>query len=777
MPPKTSPTQHVTELMGRRSLATIPKDQKSLLEAEGSWAVDMEDGPHGLSTVPGHVLQTLKEAFVRLKDQNNQAVQEGEEDQEDQDQEDQDPKDQEADKEDNEDPKQTEEAKLPLAVNNGDKQNASSPGPTASNKARVSSPERPVDSSPVDSSPERSISWAATPSRVRDHPEASNPGSPIDEEYNSPLLAPLSQPLPPPADDAADPGPSSGISEPDDLEMEIPQAQANHEAPINRVATLMHTATPQEPTSNLINTASTTDTPPCAQPRVSSGPHIPIPTAQLSLLSTDPTHHRTRRMKPILFDEDGPNASGTPPIRLPPLARMPSTRAPPDPSSIPLSSAASTPFDDDMMEGLPPMPPPHRFIKDATRLNRAPGRQDEMNRLPHSDAEASHTPIGHLYKIQAAVDVVISKSGDPYVAFTTTYPDYATVHSGNLLSFIEACCHLNELQGKRLIREYLFDDFIRAWSGYLKYALREGPSHLPAIEWFNDLRGPILFNRMCVRGNNLDTVLGAYPEEVARIQAAMNQSRQKRPADELGMEMEQDVEFINAVDDDSVMADDDALEATRDERKSVSRAQKRPRAASAGDMAPPTRQPPIVPAPSRTAPAPPPPRPPIPRAASPDVESDDFDYLPYPAKRASNPKPRPQPAEAHSRSRSRTQQAQPELESIPQPQPQPPLQPKVHRSLPQRESPRRHPTTSAVIASPTRRQPPKSSNPRSSPRPTADYLGNFVSKSRTAPSSSARSGSSKPRKRTAEERARLREHFRKKASSSMTSLIGSGIGS
>lgn len=812
MPPKTSPTHDVTELLGRRSLATIPKDQKSLLEAEGSWAVDMKDGPHGLSTVPGHVLQTLKEAFVRLKDKNDQEVQEGQGDQEgEEDQEDQENQqdqghqgDEEGqkvneDKEGREDPKQTEDAKRSLTVNNGDKQTGSSPGSIAARSIKVpaSSSERPTASSPerpVASSPEREISWPASPASSGDQSDASDPGSPIDEEYKSPLLEPLTQPPPPKADDAADPGPSSGISEPDDLEMEVPQAQTNHhEAPINRVATLIHTATPQEATSNLTNTASTTDTPPCAQPRVSSGPHIPIPTPQLSMLSTDPVHHRTRRMKPILFDEDGPTASGTPPIRLVPSTRMPFARAHAEPSLQ--SSAASTPFDDDMMERSPPIPPPHRFIQDAAPQNRAPGRQDQINRLPHSDPEASHsrqTPIGHLYKIQAAIDVLISKSGDPYSAFTATYPDYATVHSGNLLSFVEACCHLYELQEKRLIREYLCDDFIRAWSGYLKYALSGGPSHLPAIEWFNDLRGPILFNRMCVNKDNLDTVLGAYPEEVARIKAAMNQSRQREPAPELEMEMEQDVEIVDLLDDDSIM-DDSAVEVRRGGRSSVSRAQKRPRAASAGDMPPPTRQPPTIPAPSRTAPAPPPPRPPIPRAASPDLGSDDFDYLPYPAKAPSRPKPQPQPqAEAHSRSRSRskTQQAQPHPQPQPRPQPestpqlepqpqiQPQLQPKMHRSLPQRSSPRRHPTTSAVISSPvstTRRQPPKSSNPRSSPRPTADYLGNLVSKGRTTPSSSARSGSSKPRKRTAEERARLREHFRKKASTSSTSFIGNGI--
>lgn len=803
MPPKTSPTHDVTELLGRRSLATIPKDQKTLLEAEGSWAVDMKDGPHGLSTVPSHVLQTLKEAFVRLKDKTDQGVQDGQGNQEDEegqdDQEDHqdDPDDQEdqedqenqrdeegqkdnGDKEGREDPKQMETTKRPLTVNNGDKENGSSPGSIAARSSKVPA----FSERPIASSPEREISWPASPSRAGGHPDASDPGSPIDEEYKSPLLAPFTQPPPPEADDAAAPGPSSGISEPDDLEMEVPRAQTNHhEAPINRVATLVHTATPQEPTGNLTNTASTTDTPPCAQPRVSSGPRIPIPTPQLSMLSTDPIHHRTRRMKAILFDEDGPTASGTPPIRFAPSTRMPFARAHPEPgfqSSAPLSSAASTPYDDDMMESSPPIPPPHRFVRDAAPQNRGPGRQDEINRLPHSDPEASHarqTPIGHLYKIQAAIDVLISKSGDPYSAFTATYPDYATVHSGNLLSFVEACCHLYELQEKRLIREYLYDDFIRAWSGYLKYAL-SGPSHLPAIEWFNDLRGPILFNRMCVNKDNLDTVLGAYPEEVARIKAAMSQSKQRRSAPELATEMEQDVEIVDLVDDDSIM-DDSALEARRGGWSSVSRAQKRPRAASAGDMLPPTRQPPTVPAPSRTAPAPPPPRPPIPRAASPDLGSDDFDYLPYPAKPSSLAKPHPQPqAESLSRSRSRskTQQAQPE--SIPQPQIQPQLQPKMHRNLPERSSPRRHPTTSAVISSPastTRRQPQKSSNPRAASQPAADYLGNLVSKGRTTPSSSARSGSSKPRKRTAEERARLREHFRKKASTSSTSFIGSSI--
>ncbi|UKZ49408.1 hypothetical protein TrVGV298_003655 [Trichoderma virens] len=659
----TSPAHDVAKLMGRRSLSNIPKDQRSLLELENSWAVDQKDGPHGLATVPSHVLKTLKEAFIRLKDENEK-----------------------------ENPKDDENSDLAPTTNDRDGQNSHSPSSTP---ARSNS-----DGAPP-SSPEIPIAWSQSPvgSRAEQDDEMSDAGSPIEETPSSPAPAPLTQPLL--FHGTPSPGPSSSASEPEDLEMELPQPQKNHntsinrEAPINYATTQMHlTATPQEPASLVTSMVTTTDTPPCAQPLVASAPCTSSEDPKSSVVQADPTHGRSRRMKPIEFSEDSPKvvARSTNSVS---IKRMPSKRALPEEhvqNSASLSSSNSAPYNHGRVESAPspppPPPPPHNFAaRDATPRNRTSERLDGAN--SEDISRHRHTPLYQLFRIQApAVDVFISEHSDPYTAFTATYPDYVVVHSGNLLAFIQACVYLEMLQEELAIREYLYDDFIRAWSsGFLRYVQNASPGQepLPAIQWFNMQKGPILFNRMCITTSNIGVVLNAYPEEAARARAIIHATKEtderqaSEPQSKRGLEMELEEEpdkepspepkrrrererererhVVDLLDSDNAM-DITVVEERRAEP----------------ELPPPTRNPPSLPAPSRVAPLAPPP---IPRPLSPEPGSDDFDSPPPPSK--------PQ-----SRSRSSS------------------------RAIP------------------------------------------------------------KPRKRSAEERARLKEHFRKKATSSSTSFLGSG---
>ncbi|KAH6608927.1 hypothetical protein Trco_002273 [Trichoderma cornu-damae] len=518
------PAHDVAELMSRENVGNIPRDQRSLLEGENSWAVDLKDGPQGLATVPSHVLATLKEAFVRLQDESERR-----------------------------NPEHEETPDLPPAVDDLDRRGGYSPGSTPARSSVVPS-----------SSPERSIAWTPSQAGSRDHDEISDPGLPVDETPASKGLAPLTQP--PPARAHATPTPtpgpsssSSSASEPEDLEVELPQAQENSEAPINRVARQAHlTASPREPSSIVASIAATGNTPPCAQPRVASAPGTSSETSKSSALPADAAQRRPRRMKPISFGQDSPKAAVVDPA---PFTRTHSVRTFAEPNihdSAPLSSVTSAPYNDGGIEGFPPPPPPHNFAKYAppqnrtTRPlddeNRAVGPPDEIGRLPYDGLEASpprQTHMGQLYRIQAAVDMRIDEHVEPYGAFSATYPDYATVHYGNLIGFIQACVYLEMVQEKRVIREYLYDDFIRAWSGgYVRYANRAAQNPLSAIEWFNSIRGPILFNRMRVNNDNIATIVNAYPEEVARFRALMNKEERQdeTPAPEPEMELELEAE-------------------------------------------------------------------------------------------------------------------------------------------------------------------------------------------------------------------------------------------
>ncbi|KAL7793225.1 hypothetical protein V8C37DRAFT_378835 [Trichoderma ceciliae] len=747
MPITKSPARDVTKLMGRRTLSNIPKDQRSLLEGENSWAVDVKGGPHGVATVPGHVLETLKEAFIRLRDE-----------------------------EEEESPEEEGNPGLPPTTNDRDERNGPPLGSTPARSGSV----------PL-SSPERPIAWSPSIAGSGHHAEISDPGSPADETPAVPLPAPLTQPQLAQVHGTPTPGPSSSVSEPEDLEMELPQAQENREPPINRIATQIHLAAASQDLTNIVTSmTTTTDTPPCAQPRVPSALYTSSETPTSSVLPTDPIHRRPRRMKPIHFGQDSPIAAG-PPTDQAPFTRMPPMRTIPGPNnqtSTSSSSVTSAPDNDRRKESS----------QDANPQSRTSRHLDEINSLPHDGREASplwRRPMNQLYRIQAAVDVPISEHMEPYGAYTATYPDYATVHSGNIRCFIQACILLRMFQDDRAIREYLYDDFIRAWSGgYLKYANNAGPGQtpLPAIEWFNMLQGPILFNRMCVNKGNIDTVLNAYPEEVARHRAILQSSEQQEetpasesgpePGPELEMELEPGLDQEPEPEQEPVVVD--LLDSGRALDISVTRQRQRqqpPKTPSAMTLPPLTRKPASLPAPSRTAPPPPPPPP---RSPSPELEeSDEFDSPPLPPKPQSLPKPQAQPQpRPQSRSRSQSQSHQP------QPQPQSKPQPHMQLALPQRQSPGRRsapaptPSPASVPASTApppsaARRPPKSADAESSPRP-AGYLGELVSSGRSVRSSSRRS-IPKPRKRSAEERARLKEHFRKKApSSSSTGLVGRG---
>ncbi|PTB65996.1 hypothetical protein BBK36DRAFT_1120724 [Trichoderma citrinoviride] len=619
----TSPAHDVAKLMGRRSISTIPKDQKSLLERKDSWAVD-QDGRQGLATVPKQVLQTLKEAFIRLQ---------GETEKEDPEEE----REEEEEEEEEDDEEESAELPRPSAANDRGRQNGHVPGSTAV---------RP--SSPPPSSPEVPISsWPASPDRSRGRVQdaMSDVDSP-DETPASPAHMAVSEVLSQPLFHAT-PNPSA-LSEPEDLEMELPQAQETREAPINRVATVIRQAVAsQEPASLVTSLPSTTDTPPCAQPQAATSSGTP----KSSVVPADPAHGRSRRMKPIAFSEDNSPRAAEPAANPGPFTRRPSMRSLPGPNvqdAFSSSSDTPAPFEQERAQRNssppPPPPPPHNFTRNATSQHRTYGQLDGA--ISREISPSRQTPMHQLYRIQAAVNVSISDRVAPYRAFTATYPDYTTVHSGNLLSFIQACVYLRMLQEERRMREYLYDDFIRAWSsGFLPYVRNAGPGQepLPALEWFNMLKGPILFNRMCVNAGNIDLVLNAYPEEASRIKAILDRSLQQ-PEE------------------------------------------------------------------------------------SPESEPELLPGI--------------------------------EMELEPEPEPEPELEPQAERHHPRPPPPTRE---APSLPAPSRAAPPPPPRPA---RPIMPSSTSSTTTSRPIP---------KPRKRSAEERARLKEHFRRKATSSSTSHIGSGL--
>lgn len=132
---------------------------------------------------------------------------------------------------------------------------------------------------------------------------------------------------------------------------------------------------------------------------------------------------------------------------------------------------------------------------------------------PRSSAHAmTTTPMSSIHR-----NLSSPESSDLYTIFTASYPSYIS-RNGTIANFVKACICLEYLGSERALREYLYDDYIRAFSeGYQAYVAgsREDQEILPAFEWFNMLEGEPEYKNMVVTSTGLKSFLSMFPEEVA----------------------------------------------------------------------------------------------------------------------------------------------------------------------------------------------------------------------------------------------------------------------
>ncbi|KAK7748275.1 hypothetical protein SLS62_008735 [Diatrype stigma] len=119
----------------------------------------------------------------------------------------------------------------------------------------------------------------------------------------------------------------------------------------------------------------------------------------------------------------------------------------------------------------------------------------------------------------------------PFIEFTLKYPGY----TGSISDFVTACAYLETLTGRRRLRPFLFDDFIRAWSeGYLPYVRGCDESDPPvkalnALQWFNEIEDPPVFTKQVVTPASLERILRFYPEEALSARGILRMPRQTTP--------------------------------------------------------------------------------------------------------------------------------------------------------------------------------------------------------------------------------------------------------
>ncbi|KAH6991028.1 hypothetical protein BKA56DRAFT_573657 [Ilyonectria sp. MPI-CAGE-AT-0026] len=481
----SSPPRDIIELLARRNLTSIPKDQQVLLDKPDSWAIDLKGKPHGLVNVPGHVLETAKKAYIAqtsatTEPQTQLQVQ-----------------------------SQVQlSSQLPLPSTT---RNSSPSGPTSSHDVP---PTQNGHSEDPSEPREEFIEWSVSPEREPRLPQL--PQIPVESSIvrETPKAAPMA---PPPRPALPFSFPSSDGPE-EDLEVDIPQPQLLQDTPVNRAAARLQ-ATVDFPTPSGTHPMAT---PPCAQPSHPTQPTIPntVVAGKPAAEFVPSEQRRERRMKAIQFNDKTPRKIQPGLNRLAPTKTF--TQIESSDSTSPSSIIPAT-FEE---------PPSQGSVLQSVEISKDMDMDDAYDQEENDDMEVIieqsqiQAPISGSYQSERASphfpppfpQITLSGDIEPFKVFTMVYPTYTENHSGTLWDFIKTCVYLDWLRRRRQLRDYLYDDFIRAFANYQVYVrnARTGQEALVAIEWFNNLSGPPVFNNMVVTKENLSYILDSYPKEVAK---------------------------------------------------------------------------------------------------------------------------------------------------------------------------------------------------------------------------------------------------------------------
>jgi hypothetical protein len=298
----------------------------------------------------------------------------------------------------------------------------------------------------------------------------------------------------------------------DEMDMELPHANQQPNGRVNmESARLQVTSTPAPSAPSQSMEAVT---PPCGQPNQNVVPDSVIVDKEDELQLEQKRH---RRCKPIIFDDTIPvktNPSTTR-TRLPSTAHIKEVESSSSGSVIPATCETAP------TQNSTAAPPPSLLAAPDT---------SKPNDYQARSAPVTHTAQGSYSPGRIVPSAPSDPPSDPYTIFNSTYVDYR-FQNGDLKNFVKACICLEYLESERALRDYLYDDFIRAFSdGYLKYVneARPGQEPLPAIEWFNMLQGAPKYCQMVITRQNLRLVLDMFPMEVAIARQFIREPREEQ---------------------------------------------------------------------------------------------------------------------------------------------------------------------------------------------------------------------------------------------------------
>lgn len=125
----------------------------------------------------------------------------------------------------------------------------------------------------------------------------------------------------------------------------------------------------------------------------------------------------------------------------------------------------------------------------------------------------------------------LTSSSTSYEMFRLAYPDY----SRSSRDFVTALLSVKQLRRDRALHEFLYDDFIRAYSSdYFAYvsecSRKQIDKILPGIQWYNENVQDVLYIKKIVRKNNLAAFLNFHANEAHSIRRALGDSQSTESA-------------------------------------------------------------------------------------------------------------------------------------------------------------------------------------------------------------------------------------------------------
>lgn len=474
----------------RQNYVSIPKKQQILLDRDDAWSGNLRGGSHGFVNVPPEVLEDVKAAHARQQTPRSQR------------------------------PSSSPQHSSPPIQKSPVEQLQSSVKRSARCRSRISpSPiaSQEVEEEDSDEGSAVRVPWSSSPPRQR----LRSPGveRPSDKETDTQTTPSKGGSSPPrPIRDATRSRfltefPSSAIEEPD-LELEEPGMLNQQPNLVNKPARL--------------GTRMPEPTPPSAQL-----PVIPCSYNHTSSPDKPQRAPRSGLMKALKFDKSKSRAQplGPDTTKLQPVtaeagyldSNVPSaTRIEDDvsrkPRAIPVLATAAPTFAPPSYESSK-IPETSPFQK---RQTSSPKIQSPINSAVIQ--ESSLEGQGGFYSQPIDKETIEDSASEsspsqdistPWDAYKKAYPDFY----GTVGDFVRACMCVQDLQTKRALPVFLYDDFIRAFAkDYLTYIgsleFDDDSQPLTAVQWYNENVDNPVYNKSIINRQNLEVILITFPDEV-----------------------------------------------------------------------------------------------------------------------------------------------------------------------------------------------------------------------------------------------------------------------